>query len=296
MRNVAQECMTATSKLFSSAVLQELARKGRSPLFASLVRKSDLQQSIPCPTHVGDVFQSAFSFLKREGFRDEYVYKSALVRRILLGRHSLRTATVLTEFRVAECKADVAILNGTSTVYEIKSERDSLLRLDRQLNAYKKVFARVYVVAAENHLENILKTVSDDVGIMRLNDRFQISTLRESIDSPDHTSPISIFDSIRTEEAQKVLRSMGILVPEVPNTILSSVLRERFEQLSPRAAHDGMVEVLKRTRAQSRLSELLDRLPSSLHTAALTVPLRKSDHGKLVAALDTRLEDAMTWG
>jgi hypothetical protein len=92
------------------------------------------------------------------------------------------------------------------------------------------------------------------------------------------------------------LHGLGILVPEAPNTELFSILRKLFERLSPRVAHDAMVEILKRTRTQRRLSELLDRLPKSLHSAALTVPLRKSDHGKLIVALNTRLEDAMSWG
>ena len=34
-------------------------------------------------------------------------------------------------------------------MYEVKSERDSLTRLERQIAAYATVFAKVYVIAAE---------------------------------------------------------------------------------------------------------------------------------------------------
>jgi hypothetical protein len=296
MQNVGQERLIAASKLFSSAVLQELARRGRSSLFAGLLRQSDLLRCAPHLTLVGDAFESAFALLRQEGNRDEYVYKAALVRRILLGRHSLRTASVLTEFRVSECKADVVILNGTSTVYEIKSERDSLSRLDRQVEAYRNVFARVYVVAAEDHLDSVWDTVSPQVGIIQLSKRFQLTTIREAPDSTDYTSPALIFDSIRTDEARMILRLLGVPVPKVPNTLLCAALRESFIKLTPREAHNGMVEVLRHTRAQSGLSELLARLPTSLHTAALCVPLRKSDHARLVEAVNTQLEAALAWG
>src|ERR1700689_2129367 len=104
---------------------------------------------------------------------------------------------MLNEFRVGECKADLAILNGTATVYEVKSERDSLSRLERQVAAYAKVFARVYVIAAKDHISGVIASVPRDVGVLQLTSRKQISTLREAADQPEHTSPAAIFDSIR---------------------------------------------------------------------------------------------------
>jgi len=233
--------------------------------------------------------------LKREGYRHEYIYKAALTHKILLGKHSLHTASMLTEFRVGECKADLAILNGTATVYEVKSERDSLSRLERQVTAYAKVFARVYVIASESHVDAVIGSVPEDVGILRLNRRHQISPLREAADRPERTSPAAIFDSIRTEEARLILLSRGVSIPAVPNTAMSSVLRDLFIKLDARTAHEGMVQVLKKTRNLLPLSDLVAQLPHSLQPAALSVPLRKLDHTRLVAAVNARLEDAMAW-
>jgi hypothetical protein len=202
---------------------------------------------------------------------------------------------MLNEFRVGQCKADLVILNGTSTVYEVKSERDSLSRLERQVAAYAKVFARVYVIAGERHVAAVIASVPEEVGVLRLSNRRQISTLREAVDQADRTSPVAIFDSIRTLEARLVLESRGISVPVVPNTQLSSVLRQLFVKLDPREAHDGMVQVLRTTRNLLPLSALIAQLPPSLQTAALSVPLRKPDHARLVAAVNTHLKDAMAW-
>lgn len=202
---------------------------------------------------------------------------------------------MLNEFRVGRCKADLVILNGTSTVYEVKSERDSLDRLERQVAAYRTVFARVYVIAAEKHVPAVIVSVPEDVGVMRLNSRYQISTLREATDRASRTSPSAIFDSIRTLEAQLILKSQGVSVPVVPNTELHSVLRELFIKLNPRDAHDGMARVLRRTRNLLPLTALVAQLPRSLQTAALSVPLRKLDHARLVTAVNTQLKDAMVW-
>jgi hypothetical protein len=86
-----------------------------------------------------------------------------------------------------------------------------------------------------------------------------------------------------------------VFIPQVPNTELNAVLKELFIKLAPDTAHRGIVEVLKKTRNLLPLSHLIDQLPSSLHTAALTVPLRKVDHLRLVGAVNTPLEKAMAW-
>jgi hypothetical protein len=295
MKQLPTEQLAVISRLFSSSVIREMGRKGKSPLFARLVSQSQLLSSLALRSPVYSLFEAAFSMLKREGCRDEYIYKAALTHNILLGTHSLQTASMLNEFRVGECKADLVILNGTATVYEVKSERDSLRRLERQVTAYAKVFAQVYVITAEDHINSVVDAVPEDVGILRLTRRHQITKLRKAVDRPERTSPTAIFDSIRTEEARMILISQGVSIPAVPNTALNSVLRQLFVKLDARKAHDGMVQILKNTRNSLPLSVLLNQLPHSLKTAALSVPLRKADHVRLVAAVNTRLEDALGW-
>jgi hypothetical protein len=50
-------------------------------------------------------------------------------------------------------RADFAVVNGSFKGFEIKSEHDSLARLDRQAATYSQVFDSVSLVAAERHLK-----------------------------------------------------------------------------------------------------------------------------------------------
>lgn len=233
--------------------------------------------------------------MKRTDCRHEYIYRAALTHKVLLGKHSLHTASMLNEFRVRDCKADVAILNGTATVYEIKSERDSLSRLEKQVEAYRDFFAKVYVIAGENHIDSVKSLVPRDVGILALSKRHHISPIREAKDKPERTSPVTIFESIRIEEAKKLLLLLGVAVPSVPNTEMHLALRDRFEKLKPRDTHKAMVSVLKKTRNLLPLSELVDSLPISLSSAALSVPMRRTDHDRLLEAVKTPMKIAMQW-
>lgn len=285
----------AVARLFSASLIRELARKGRSSLFARLANESSLLDLAPAQASVRDLFDSAFSLLKRKNYRHEYIYKAAITHKVLLGTHSLQTAVMLNEFRAGSSKADTVILNGTSTVYEIKSERDSLTRLAQQVASYRKVFAKVNIISGENHLESVLDSVPEDVGVLLLTDRYQISTIREAVDSPSRVIPEEIFNSIQIREAKKILKNMGFEVPKLPNTQMHHALREQFLTLSSLEAHNGMVDVLRVTRSLLPLADLIKALPLSIQAAALSTSLRKQDHVRLIGAMETPIGEALKW-
>ena len=283
----------AIARLFASGILKEMARWGKSPLFTAVVRETKIAEHGFDGNRVADLFEFAFAWLKHRSLRDEYVYKSALTHKILLGRHSLDTASMVTEFRVGECKADVVIFNRTGTVYEIKSERDSLSRLVRQIDAFGTVFPLVNVIVGENHLAGVRDSLPPSVGIMVLHPRYRISTVREASSNPSRTSARAIFNSLNMQEAELVLRELGYSISQVPNTKRYDALRADFETLDPIAAHAAMVRVLKKTRTLAPLNGLVDSLPKSLHSLALTTKVRKQDHERLIGAVNTPIDRAM---
>jgi len=272
-----------------------MAKKGRSALFRRLAFETGLNERCAANATVGEAFDSAFDVLKVAGQRDEYVYRAAISHKILMGIHSLRTASMLNEFRAGSCKADLVILNGTATVYEIKSERDSLARLANQVENYKRVFAKVNVIASEGHIEGVLKTVPADVGLMCLSKEYRIQTLREAADCPERICPATVFGSLRASEASAILKALDIPVPQVPNTQRHAALRALFGNVDPATLHFEMVRTLKRTRNLAPLGDLVRELPQSLQAAALSIPVRRTDRGRLVDAVGTPLRVAMGW-
>ncbi|MDC6285463.1 sce7726 family protein [Ralstonia nicotianae] len=288
--------LSALSRLFSAGVFRELAGKGRSPLFAELLAQTGLLGSKRTSKEtVASAFDAAFACLRKAGTRDEYVYRAALTRNILLGRHSLNTASLLTEFRVGPCKADLAILNGTSTVYEIKSDRDSLARLANQLANYQRVFAKVYVIAGDAHVDEIMGTTPEEVGVLTLARWDRIRTVRDAVERPELICPITIFESLRSNEARAILRNLDVEVPDIPNTMLWAAMRDQFGKLAPADVHQQMVCVLKQTRSLASLTPLVERLPLSLQPAALAIQVRRADHERLIEAVHTPLHEAMSW-
>jgi len=282
--------------MFSPSVISEIAKKGQSPLFSRLLSETSVFEiDDPADVTIGDAFDRAFSLLRRSGLRNEYVYRSALIRNVLLGRHSLRTASMLTEFRISSSKADMVILNGYGTVYEIKSDRDSLARLESQIENYRKAFSKIYVVAGTGHIQDVLDKTSEDVGVMNLIRWNRISIVREAKENFDYICPATIFDSLRLGEAIDILKDLNVDIPDLPNTLMRNALRSIFIELDPIDVQYCMIKTLKRTRNLAPLSTLIANLPYALQSIALMVQLRNKDHDRLVETLNKPLNEAYKW-
>ena len=68
---------------------------------------------------------------------------------------------IIDELGICQGKArvDLAVVNGQLHGYEIKSERDSLRRLESQCEPYSMVFDRVTLVCGERHLAEALVNI-----------------------------------------------------------------------------------------------------------------------------------------
>ena len=288
--------LTALSRLFSASVFSEIAKKGQSPMFARSLRETELfDHADTLGITVGEAFNEAFALLRQTGLRNEYVYRSALTHNLLLGKHSLRTACMLNEFRIGSCKADLIILNGTGTVYEIKSERDSLSRLQNQITNYRKAFGKIYVIAGSEHLDDVLKTTESSIGVLSLTRWNRISTIREAEEVLDFICPVTIFESLRINEAKIIASELGIKIPDLPNTQMHGFLKEEFSGLPPVSVYNLMLKTLKKSRSLLSLRELILNLPRSLQPAALSIQLRSKDHERLINTMQLPLNEALLW-
>jgi hypothetical protein len=157
------------------------------------------------------------------------------------------------------------------------------------------VFASAYVIAGEKHVDAVLAATPTDVGVMCLSRRYQITTLREAVNRPEQIHPLAVLGAIRTPEAVQMLKAMGCDAPQVPNTLMHRELRNIFQGQNPTAVHAAMLATLKRTRDLLPLSDLVDALPQSLHAAALSKPLKRADHLRLIAAVRTPMHQAWAW-
>jgi hypothetical protein len=95
-----------------------------------------------------DIKALLLNFLKEKGFINSH---SIIMSELTIGDYSRRV--------------DLAILtNGKLIAFEIKSEADSLYRLDGQLQTYSKYFDKVIIIFDKKFSNHITNNVSKDYG------------------------------------------------------------------------------------------------------------------------------------
>lgn len=111
-----------------------------------------------------------------------------------------------------DVRVDVAVINGELQGYELKSARDTLERLPRQVLAYSAALDRATLVVSENHLDKaaalvprwwgLVVAVSDDEGGVLL------ETSRYPEPNPS-VSPLAVAQLLWRPEALAMLEAAG---------------------------------------------------------------------------------------
>lgn len=261
------------SKIFSSSIFKELSETGESKKLSQILLEVGLLQNIDLKQNLATFFDESYKILSKK-YKNEYVYKNTIIKKILLGRHSLNTAFLINECRVGSSKADSVIFNGTSTVYEIKSEYDSFSRLEQQLNDYKKAFEYINIVVPSSSVDKLKDYLKDDyIGIIRLNKNNTLSIIREAKSNKKYFDKSVIFDILNQNEYKAIVKKYFDNVPDVPNTKVYAEYKKYFEQLSIEIIHNEIVKNLKQRGNNKSLKEFIENIPDSLKVLALQTKL-----------------------
>jgi len=186
-----------------------------------------------------EVFTDIYKELLKE-YKGEYIYKNALLNKILLGKHSINTTTALSEFKISNSIADFVLLNGCATVYEVKSELDTLDKLDKQVMDYLKFAEKVYVVSTEKLSKRLLeKFKGTNIGVIEYTNNDTLRIKQEAIKSYDSLSFEVLFKTLRKQEYLEIIFNYFGYIPDVPNTKIFRTCLElskkielvRFQQL-----------------------------------------------------------------
>lgn len=287
-----QKYLAALGRIFSPIVLDSLAQKGYSPYLSEVCINSGLLDRIDPATTLGEFFDWVYNLLFKN-YRNEYIYKNVIVNKILLGKHSLNTSQMLTEFRVGRSKADVVLLNGDSTVYEIKSQYDSFARLEKQIRAYFEIFDYINVISSASQVQKLESILPDKAGILVLTNRNTISTIREPKSNKENLNLDILFDSFRKAEYMRIIKEYYGTVPDMPNTQIYRECKRLFCEIPPDYAHDLTIKILKGRNNSKRLKDFIDKAPSSLSAYAMSICNEKNKMQKLLNRFDNNINSLL---
>lgn len=272
-----------TAKIFSSKALNALANDDFALISEVAI---DYSASLSNTFQIRDVFDACYEDL-RKNYKFEYYIKNLIARKILIGRHSMNTATLLSEFRVGANKADSVIINGQSTCYEIKSEYDDMSRLTNQLQSYLKIFDKVNVVTTNSHIEKVLRIAPESVGVIKLGRNDALTEIRAAAISTDPVDVDILIASLRRPEYMALVKELCQETPTCPNTRIYEECRKLLREVDSQQLRSAFCRIIKKSRKID--NTYVSALPESLLVAGIEYSMPATSKEKLVKNLNMHL-------
>lgn len=141
----------------------------------------------------------------------EAAVRTALRQRVLA--ETTGATDAVDEFWVpsSHVRADLAVIGRCMDGFEIKTERDTLRRLPRQVEAYSRLFDRCTAVVAEKHADPVVGMLPDWWGIttVHVNGSVMFNKVREPR-ANRHVDPEIIVRLLWREEVLLTLVTLGV--------------------------------------------------------------------------------------
>ena len=282
--NITNKSIIDLSKIFSPTILKELCSTGNSKKLRKILDELNLLYQVDLKKNLESFFNDVYKILLKN-YRNEYIYRSIIIKKILLGIHSLNTAHLINECRVGNSKADCVILNGTSTVYEIKTQFDTFSRLHSQLDDYKKAFEYVYIVVPIETLKKLEGyNIDENIGIMVLNKNSTISKTRLAKSNKNYFNKETIFDILRKNEYIEII-SKYYEIPSIPNTKIYTYCKRLFTELDIELIHAELVQILKKRDVSDLQKKVILNVPDSLKALSMQTKLTDKEKNNLLELL-----------
>lgn len=267
---------------FSTAMVRQLAGSGHLP---ELPQLDVLARLVDKKASLGDAFEAAYRVLS-SSYRSEYVYKNSVVSKLVFGRHRPHTANALVEQPMGDSIADIVVVNGTTSAYEIKTDLDDFARLESQLDDYAKHCENVYVVTSEARAQRVLTLVDDHVGVIALKDSGALSTARRAVGGTERLRAQSLFAILRKPELLAVLKRTLGYEPDVPSGILHMRMLELFCTLPVDVAHRETVSQLRTRGVRHAALFYRTAVPPSLRALVYGTPISGIGQDRMLTRLN----------
>ena len=262
--------MRSYSSAFSRALFTEIIKYGDCSRLDAIHDRYDGKRKKE------KTYFSYLKYLYRQisiNYRCEYVYKNELIE-LLIKKYAHSNTVIFNEFRMQKSIVDLAMFNGNSRAFEIKTEYDTTRRLIGQLVDYTRVFQLCYVVIPANMLETYEKDIPPYIGLVLMRESggvLELDEARPAVENKNIDAGM-MMKCLRTKEYENmVIEEFGKL-PDVPYYEMYEACEEKLYDMPPDKLHQYFLKEIEKRKNNMCL---LKKAPRELRQMYLQLGLSK---------------------
>lgn len=276
------------NKIFTIPFIDALNRPTYHPLFDIAINQMKFSQS---NLTYRDVFTLLYKELD-EHYRNEYFYKNTLLNTMLIQNKESCLVSALTELPVANSKPDFMTVDkdDIGVAYEIKTDLDSLQRLETQIQDYYKVFSSVYVVTGEKHIEEVEAMLQNtNVGIVELTANNKLVYKKIAIYDTGHLSHETLFKVLRKKEFESIVLKYFGELPHVSDFVYYRTCFELLKQLDIIEFQKEVMHCLGQRNIVKDVDLFVQNVPYELSFYAYFSKKHKGKYDEFASFLDKKI-------
>lgn len=222
-----------------------------------------------------------------DNYQNEYIFKNEFLNNWLIKELGETNSQIFSEFRVGNSIADLAMFNGCSKIFEIKTELDSDSRLTLQLQNYEKAFNEVFLIIPKSKL-NIYEKQGASIGIITYDPKGEdiFSVYRNAKPNLD-IEPSAIMSILHTNEYKSIVRKYYGSLPQMTSFNQYNVCGELIFEIPKNKLNKLFIDEMKKRSSSNALSS---RYYKEFNQLFLALRMNRDSKSKMIELLKTTIQ------
>lgn len=229
-----------------------------------------------------NVLRQTYKILEKN-YPNEYILKNEFLTQWLKKELGSSDSIIFNELRIGKAIADLAMFNGKSKVFEIKTILDKEYRLSNQLQEYKKLFNEIYIIVPYELLSKYIE-FDNNIGIIIYDSNsknfelIQKSFLNTNIDAD------VLMEVLHTKEYLGIVKKYYDDIPEMNSFNQFNICKKLIAQIPDEELSDLFISEMK----ERKINNLFfNKINSEFNQICLSLNLNKSERDNLIMKLKT---------
>ncbi|PRB05271.1 hypothetical protein CQ046_05260 [Chryseobacterium sp. MYb7] len=220
-----------------------------------------------------------------DNYPNEYILKNEFLNQWLKSEFGNQNSLIINEFRTGKAIADLAMFNGISKAFEIKTILDKEYRLSNQIQEYKKIFNELYIIIPKTQINKYIN-YDNCIGIISYELESKKFELQRKAIRNNEIDSDSLMEILHTKEyLEIILRFFGYL-PEMSVFTQYETCKKLLFQIPNEELNLLFLDVIKKRKINNLF---FNKINNEFNQICLSLNLSKVEKNKLIEKLKTNI-------
>lgn len=220
-----------------------------------------------------------------KSYPNEYIVKNEFLNRFLKTELGNENSIIYNEFRIGKVIADLAMFNGISKVFEIKTVLDKEYRLSNQVQEYKKIFNEVYIIVPTTLLSKYIK-YDKKIGIIAYdNENKKFDLIQKSVRNHEIDKDV-LMEILHTKEYMQIVNDFFKEIPKMNAFNQFQVCKELIKKIPNEELNKRFLETMKKRNINNLF---FNKINSEFNQICLSLNLNQTERDILIQNLKSNI-------